>query len=62
MTQQQLNTLRHIAKAAYVTDQDIGLSVEVLEALLDEIADLRKMADEWERRARALESICSDRL
>lgn len=62
MTEQHFALLRQVAKEAQATDQDIGLSANVVTALLDEIVELRKKASAWERRARELENICSDRL
>ena len=50
ITQQHLDLLRAIARTAQETDQDIGLSANVVTALLDEIADLRKRIDEYDRR------------
>lgn len=76
ITEQHLTLLREISHAALATDQDIGLSANVVVALLDEIVRLRSIYDEllkqshktmlerlaWERRARELESLCADRL
>lgn len=56
MTDQHLALLRQIAKQAIATDQDIALSSNIVVAMLDEIARLRDLAEQWERRARELDN------